>query len=221
VTTIADITPSSAPVALATLLRFGVAALLIELTPGPNMGYLAIVAAQRGRVAGLFVVAGVAVGLSCYLAATIAGVAQGALDNAIVYQALRWSGIGYMLWLAVDAWRAGPSADATDPPPAKTRLFARGLLANLLNVKAAIFYAVMLPGFIEVSRGRLALQALVLGAAHLFVATTVHVGIVVLAARSGRLLLPAGGARNIGKAYAGALLLVALWLGWSTRRHAM
>lgn len=218
--TIADISPLSAPVTFATLLRFGVAALLIELTPGPNMGYLAIVAAQRGRAAGLFVVAGVVVGLSCYLAATVAGMAQGALENAIVYQTLRWSGIAYMVWLAADAWRAGPSADTAELPLSMARLFGRGLLANLLNVKAAIFYAVMLPGFIDVLRGRLALQALVLGAVHLFIATTIHIGIVLLAARSGR-LVAAGGSRHVGKAYAGALLFVALWLGWSTRRHAM
>jgi threonine/homoserine/homoserine lactone efflux protein len=220
VTTIEFITPVSAPVALATLLRFGVAALLIELTPGPNMGYLAIITAQRGRIAGFFVVAGVAAGLSSYLAATVAGVAQGALDNAIVYQALRWSRIGYMLWLAVDAWRARSSARTAEPLLGKTRLFTRGLLANLLNVKAAIFYAVLLPGFIDVTRGRLALQALTLGITHLIIATTVHIGIVVLAARSGR-LLPANGSRHIGKAYAGGLLVVALWLGWSTRSHAM
>ncbi len=207
------------PVELTTLLRFALAALLIELTPGPNMGYLAIVAAQRGRSAGLIVVAGVAVGLACYLAATVAGIGQGALDNMIVYQTLRWAGIGYMLWLALEAWRSTPEVAVVGPLPDRTSLFARGLLANLLNVKAAIFYVVLLPSFIDVTRGRMALQALMLGFTHLLIATAIHTTIVMLAGRSG--YLPANRSGQIGKLYAVGLIVVALWLGWSTRRHAM
>lgn len=83
-----------------TFLRFAIAALLIELSPGPNMGYLAIVAAQRGRRAGLLVVVGIALGLSCYLALAVVGVAEELLADRRIYETLRWFGIGYMLWLA-------------------------------------------------------------------------------------------------------------------------
>lgn len=202
------------------LLRFTAAALLIELTPGPNMGYLAIVAAQRGRSAGLLVIAGVTLGLALYLAATVAGVAQGALDNRYVYQTLRWFGVAYMVWLAWDAWHPKPITDDRELPLRKTRLFARGLFANLLNVKAAIFYAVLLPAFLNGARGSLPLQALTLGTVHLFVATTIHITIVALAARSQRWFADSK-SEWLGRAYAVALLAVAGWLAWSTRRHAM
>lgn len=166
-----------------TFLRFAIAALLIELTPGPNMGYLAIVAAQRGRRAGLLVVAGIALGLSCYLALAVIGVAEGLLADRVVHETLRWFGIGYMLWLACDAWRADP-ASPVGSAHQDIGLLARGLLTNLLNVKAAIFYAVLLPAFLDVERGSLWAQASILGGTHIAIATAVHVTIVMLAANA-------------------------------------
>ena len=211
-----DLVIPRSPVGVATFLRFATAALLIELTPGPNMGYLAIIAAQRGRSAAFVVVAGVAVGLSFYLGLTVAWVAEGLLSNIRVYQALRWSGIAYMLWLALEAWRAVPVRITSQPPSDTSRLFARGILTNLLNVKAVIFYAVLLPSFLDPPRGRLPLQALMLGTTHVAIATAIHCGIVVTVARS-RTLFPADGSRKVTRAYAVGLLVVAIWLAWSTR----
>jgi threonine/homoserine/homoserine lactone efflux protein len=214
-----DMSLTLGPIALPTLLRFTATALLIELTPGPNMGYLAIVAAQRGRSAGLTVIAGVTLGLTLYLAATVAGVAQGFLDNRYVYETLRWSGVVYMVWLPKDAWHPEPMTNAHELPLQRTRLFARGLLANLLNVKAAILYAVLLPAFLDGKRGSLPLQALTLGSVHLVIATTVHCSIVMLAARS-RILVTNHTSEWLGRTYAVALLAVAGWLAWSTRVSA-
>lgn len=198
-----------------TLLRFATAALLIELTPGPNMGFLAIVAAQRGRRAGLLVVVGIALGLSCFLALAVIGVAEGLLADRWVYETLRWFGIGYMLWLAWDAWRADPA-----PPMMSAHqdvgLLARGLLTNLLNVKAAIFYAVLLPAFLDVGRGSLWAQASVLGATHLAIATVVHASIVMLAAKARH--STGGRLARLGRFYAIGLVAVAIWLAWNTRR---
>jgi threonine/homoserine/homoserine lactone efflux protein len=214
-----DIALTLGPIALPTLSRFTATALLIELTPGPNMGYLAIVAAQRGRSAGLTVIAGVTLGLAFYLAATVAGVAQGALDNRYVYQTLRWSGVVYMVWLACDAWHPATMTDMRALPLRRARLFLRGLLANLLNVKAAILYAVLLPGFFDGTRGSLPLQALILGSVHLVIATTVHCSIVALASRSQR-LVENRTSEWLGRSYGVALLAVAGWLAWSTRASA-
>ena len=207
------------PIALPTLLRFTLTALLIELTPGPNMGYLAIVAAHRGRSAGLTVIAGVTLGLVVYLAATVAGVAQGAFDNRYVYETLRWSGVVYMVWLARDAWHPATMTNAPEPPLQRARLFARGLLANLLNVKAAILYVVLLPAFLDGTQGSLPLQALILGSVHLVIATTVHCGIVVAAARS-QTYFTNRRSEWLSRSYAIALLAVAGWLAWSTRAAA-
>jgi threonine/homoserine/homoserine lactone efflux protein len=79
--------------------EFVVAVLLLELTPGPNMAYLATLSLTRGRVYGLAATAGVAFGLSVH--AILAALGAGVLIQqfASLYEVLRWVGVGYLLFL--------------------------------------------------------------------------------------------------------------------------
>ena len=204
------------------LIPYLAAVALIELTPGPNMGYLAIVGSRWGRRAGFATVAGITLGLSAYLLAAVAGVAEIVMRLPWLYEALRWLGAVYLLWLAYETWRdeqvrAGVQVAA----PKLGLLFLRGLAANLLNPKAALFYAVLLPGFTNPALGSPAGQALTLGAIHLAVATMIHVSIVLTA--SG--LHPAisawsdtGSDRWLRRAFAVGLTAIAAWMMWETRR---
>ncbi|MCB1435468.1 MAG: LysE family transporter, partial [Alphaproteobacteria bacterium] len=72
------------------LLAFFAASIAIELTPGPNMAYLAILSAQSGRIAGYAAVAGVALGLLIIGLLAAYGVAALIEANHLIYQALRW-----------------------------------------------------------------------------------------------------------------------------------
>lgn len=204
---------------LAQLLPFLVAVAIIELTPGPNMGYLAVVAGRSGRRAGMAVVAGVTLGLTVYLAASIFGLAEAALRWPWVYETLRWAGVAYMVWLAVDTWRdAGP---VEGPLPEAGGLFLRGLVNNLLNPKAAVFYVAVLPSFIRPEAGPPVLQALALGGIHLFVSVVVHSGIVWTASRAGRVLSTTVTFRQSVRRqrfFAVALLAIAAWLAVSSGR---
>src|SRR5690606_24551245 len=82
---------------------FGV--LLVELTPGPNMGSLAALSASQGRTAGFRAVAGVTLGLAFYMLLAVLGVAEILAAAPLVYGALRWAGVAYLLYLAWEAWR--------------------------------------------------------------------------------------------------------------------
>lgn len=116
---------------------FVLASTLIELTPGPNMGYLAIVALTQGRKAGYAAVAGVCLGLSIIGLAAAYGVAALIQQSDWFYNGLRFAGIAFLLWLAWDGWRgSGPEEDHTVGAYAQ---FLRGLTSNLLNPKAAVF----------------------------------------------------------------------------------
>jgi threonine/homoserine/homoserine lactone efflux protein len=193
-----------------------------ELTPGPNMGYLAIIGARWGRAAGLASVAGVTLGLAAYLFAAAAGVAQLAVKVDWLYEGLRWLGAAYLVWLAVESWRGHTDIAATDGEagPSGAKLFMRGLLANLLNPKAALFYAVLLPGFTEPGHGNLAVQVLALGSIHLAVATIVHTVIVVTASglRPPSATWGGAGDRLVGRVMACGLAAMACWLVWETQR---
>src|ERR1043165_1033597 len=84
---------------------FLLAALLLELTPGPNMTYLATLALSRGRTAGFVATLGVACGLAVH--AIVAGLGMGVLiqQHRLLYEVLRWIGVGYLLFLAWEGWR--------------------------------------------------------------------------------------------------------------------
>lgn len=201
---------------LSTALAFALTSLLIELTPGPNMTYLALVGVHAGRRAGYAATLGVALGLGVMGLAAALGLSALIVASPLLYGALRWLGVAYLLYLAWDAWRdsAQPEAFAIDTTAA---FFVRGLITNLLNPKAAVFYIAVLPTFLDPSRNP-AGQALTLSAIYVLVATGVHGSIVTLASLLRPLLTSHRTMAAAGKFFAVALVCVALWLAWSTRQ---
>lgn len=210
--------PHSAwPVDPGVILPFLVAVLLIELTPGPNMGWLALVAAGRGRGAGLAAVAGVTLGLAAWMLAATLGVSQALARAPALFQALRWAGVAFLLWLAWEAWRAPPDQDRVVDGSDRRGLFVRGLVGNLLNPKAAVLYVALLPGFMRTDHASAGLQALTLGAAHVAVATAVHAAVVLGADRAGRAVLTRTQGPWVRALLAAGIAAVALWTAWQTR----
>jgi threonine/homoserine/homoserine lactone efflux protein len=199
------------------VLGFLLTALVVELTPGPNMGTLASLTLQRGRRAGLAAVAGVALGLAIVGAAAAFGLAALIAEQPLLYQALRWAGVAYLLYLAWDAWRdAGDVARVDDEPEGERALFLKGLIVNLLNPKAAMFYVAILPTFVDPARGSLVAQNLTLAAIYVGVATAVHAAVVLLAAQLRGRLVAGGAERPVRRALAIVMGLIALWFAYDT-----
>ncbi len=159
---------------------FLLAMVLIELTPGPNMGYLALVSTTRGRMAGLLTVVGITIGLSLYLAVSIYGLTRTPLASPTVLWALKWAGVGYMLWLAIEGLLPPRATGPKVPiiPFAASRQVLRGIIANVLNPKAALFYVVILPGFIQPGFAPTRTQMVILGGTHILISIAVHLSIV-------------------------------------------
>ena len=194
------------------LFEFLVAILLIELTPGPNMAYLALLSASNGRMAGLAATAGASLGLAVH--AGLAAIGLGAIlqNNPIALDALRILGVFYLVFLAYEAWTPPHAGTAPLSRSAIHGPFARGLIANLLNGKSAVFYALMLPRFMTESGAAIWLQATALGGLHLFVATSVHVMMVLGAAQAHAAVHSAIHRPLVRGLFALALLATALWL---------
>ncbi len=193
--------------------------ILIELTPGPNMTYLAVLTLADGRRAGFSAVAGVASGLLLIGVLAALGVAAAVSQSRLLYEIIRWAGALYMLWLTYDVWR-GESATDTGNESANDnmkagRYFFRGFLTNVLNPKAAVFYIAVLPQFIDPEKA-LVPQTMALTLVYVAVATIVHGGIVALAAQARPLLANTGRMLIVRRVLAVGLLLVALWLLWAT-----
>ncbi len=207
------------PVDPGVIIPFLVAVALIELTPGPNMGWLALVSLARGRLAGFAAVAGVTLGLAVWMLAAAFGLTQLLLIWPPLYQIIRWAGVVFLLWLAWEAWRGDgdPAAGDGDDHSTMRGLFLRGLTGNLLNPKAAVFYVALLPTFMRPDHGSPLVQALSLGGLHLVVAVGVHSLIVLGAAGAGGAVLARVQGPGLRAVMAGGIALVALWMAWETR----
>jgi threonine/homoserine/homoserine lactone efflux protein len=170
---------------LSALLAFAGLALVMVLTPGPNMIYLVSRSICQGRKAGLISLAGVGVGFFFYLFAAAFGITALLFAVPYAYDALRIGGAVYLLWMAWQAVRPGGRSPfqvrdlAADSP---RRLFTMGLLTSLLNPKVAMFYLALLPQFIDPQRSVM-LQSLLLGS--LQIAISVGVNALIVAGAGG------------------------------------
>lgn len=203
---------------LENILPFALTSLIIELTPGPNMGYLAVLSIDRGRRAGLAAVGGVALGLLMLGLAAGFGVGSLISETRWLYETLRWGGVAYLVWLAWDSYReAQKPLVAEDADKNLAGYFGRGLVTNLLNPKAAVFYIAVLPNFIAATEPA-ASQALLLTLVYVAVATAVHLGIVLLASTLQPLLASDRIRSRSGIVFGLLLLGIAVWLAITTHR---
>ena len=180
------------------------------------MAYLALLSAERGRLAGLFAVSGVALGLAVLGGLAALGVGEFIVGQPMLYEVLRWAGIAYLVYLAYDAWAdAQRPVETLDPAQLGWRSFRRGLVNNLLNPKAALFYITVMPSFLVAGRPALG-QTLLLGAIYVAVATAIHALVVLLAGSLQPVLTRSGSRRILGGIFAALLLAVAIWVGLTT-----
>ena len=141
------------PVEPLTLLAFIPAGLALNLTPGADMMFCLGQGLKSGRGAAMAANVGIAVGGMVHV--TLAALGLGALVAAhpATFEAIRWLGVGYLLWLAVGALRSSPFAAETqvERVPA-ARVFLQALMVNLLNPKVILFILAFLPQFVDPSR---------------------------------------------------------------------
>lgn len=194
---------------------FLIAMLVIELTPGPNMGWLAALSAQYGSRVGVMAVAGVTLGLAAQIIFAATGVAAVISEIPVIYHALRWSGVLFMLWLAWQAYsEVGSAVPATG---LSEKGFRRGFFANLLNPKALVFYVIIIGQFTRPELGALWWQIIILGAIHLGISIAIHLLIVILGDNLGRRLEAWRTSLSARLFFSLSLVAIALWIAVSTR----
>lgn len=168
-----------------TFLVFVGAALLMALTPGPNMIYLISRSLCQGRAAGITSWLGVVVGFTVHMVCAAVGLTALFLAVPLGYELLKFAGALYLLWLAWQAVRPGARSpfEARDLPPEPAhKLFVMGLLTSILNPKVAIFYLSVLPQFISPEAGSVLVQSLLLGGTQIVIGSTVNLAVTLSAA---------------------------------------
>jgi threonine/homoserine/homoserine lactone efflux protein len=169
---------------LSNLAAFALIALGMVLTPGPNMIYLISRSLSQGPLAGLVSLGGVALGFVFYILCAAFGITALVLAVPYAYDALRFGGALYLLWLAWQAVRPGgrsPFQVRQLPKDSAGKLFMMGLMTNLLNPKVAVMYLSLLPQFISPEQGSVLTQLLVLGGVQITISVAVNAIIAVMA----------------------------------------
>ncbi len=166
-------------------LIFAAAALLMAVTPGPNMIYLISRSLCQGRRAGVMSWFGVVFGFSVHMLCASVGLTALFMAVPMGYELLKFAGALYLIWLAWQAVRPGARSpfEAKDLPPEPPRkLFVMGLLTSVLNPKVAIFYLSVLPQFIAPESGSVLAQSLMLGFTQVFIGSSVNLMVTLSAA---------------------------------------
>jgi threonine/homoserine/homoserine lactone efflux protein len=173
-------------VPLSDLLTFSAAALLMVLTPGPNMIYLISRSICQGRRAGVISLFGVVAGFFVHMLAAAIGLTTLFMTVPLAYEILKWLGAAYLLYLAWQAVRPGARSpfEARDlPMDSPAKLFAMGFMTNVLNPKIAVFYLSIFPQFISPEHGSMFSQSVQLGLAQIMVSFSVNLVIAISAAQ--------------------------------------
>ena len=166
---------------LSQMIAFAGVALLMVLTPGPNMIYLISRSISQGKSAGLISLAGIILGFIFYMACASLGITAFLFAVPFAYDTIKILGALYLLWLAWNAVKPnGVSAFQTVDlePDRPMKLFMMGFLTNLLNPKIAIMYLSLLPQFIQPNHGSVFVQSMTLGLIQIVVSVFVNVLIV-------------------------------------------
>ena len=166
------------------LLMFAAACLVMVLTPGPNMIYLISRSICQGRKAGVTSLLGVVAGFFVHMLAAAIGLTAVFLAVPLAYEALKWAGALYLLWMASQAVRPGarsPFEARALAPDTPSRLVMMGFLTSVLNPKITIFYLSIFPQFISPAHGSLFIQSILLGLTQISVSFTVNLLIALFA----------------------------------------
>ena len=201
--------------ALQTWLGFLVAAWVISLSPGAGAVASMASGLQHGFWRGYWMALGLQLGLILQIALVAAGVGALLAASEQAFNAIKWFGVGYLLWLAYKQWQAVPAAlvAVTEQPSARPlNLLLRGFLVNSSNPKAIVFMLAVLPQFID-PQAPLTEQYLILGVTMVTVDLIVMAGYTGLASRVLRLLRTPGQQRRLNRIFAGLFVLAAGLLG--------
>ena len=196
---------------------FVLAGLLLNLTPGPDMAYIAGRSAAGGFRAGVAATLGITAGCVVHTVAAAAGLSVLLATSATAFALVKWCGAAFLLYAgvrlliaAIRSPRASPaSAGATlDDGASPSRIFREALLINVLNPKVALFFLAFVPQFIDANAAHPALAFVALGTLFNVDSLFVNLPVAWVAARAGRRARESASLVRLLKGSVGALFVL-------------
>lgn len=148
-----------------TVMAFSLAAYILIVVPGPAVMYVIARSLDQGRLAGLMSVLGVAVGALVHTAAAAFGLSALLSASAVAFNIVKYLGAAYLIYLGVKTLKTKVTPDQPIEVEHWTmwQTFQQGIIVNVLNPKAALFFLAFLPQFADPGRGPVWLQICLLG----------------------------------------------------------
>jgi homoserine/homoserine lactone efflux protein len=156
------------------------------LTPGPAVLLVLSHGLTRGTASSVVANLGILTGNAFYFALSATGIGAVLLASYEVFTAIRWLGAAYLIWLGASAFvgRSSVIAVTADPavPVSAARTFVNGVVLQVANPKALVFFTALLPQFID-PRGSVLGQVAILGVTSVVMEFFVRLGYGALAGR--------------------------------------
>jgi threonine/homoserine/homoserine lactone efflux protein len=149
-----------------TVLTFALAGVVLVIVPGPSVLFIVARALAHGRRAALTSVAGNTTGASLVVVLVALGLGAVAAESATMFTLLKIAGAAYLIYLGIHTIRTrGDLVAALRQPttPLGRRMYLQGVIVGFTNPKVLIFFAAMLPQFVDTGAGNATSQMLVLG----------------------------------------------------------
>ena len=150
---------------LTTLISFGLAAAVLVAMPGPATLYIVTRSLDQGKQAGLASVLGISTGALVHFFAAGLGLSTILMTSVVAFQAVKYIGALYLIYLGVQKLLSNEvlSIEQVVVPRSLTTIFYQGVIVNVLNPKAAVFFLAFLPQFIDPTVGPIWQQLIPLG----------------------------------------------------------
>ncbi|QJB55993.1 LysE family translocator [Pseudodesulfovibrio sp. zrk46] len=149
------------------LALFMLSGVLLNLTPGQDVAYIASQSASRGWKTGMVASLGISAGCLVHVLAASLGLSAILATSATAFTVVKMAGAAYLVWIGIQMWRNGGNGKADSDAPtvriSKRKVFSQGFLTNVLNPKVALFFLAFLPQFVRVDSPTKSLAFLVLG----------------------------------------------------------
>ena len=140
---------------------FFTAAMLLNLSPGPDMAFILGQTAKRGVQSGFAAMFGIWSGACIHVMFAAFGLSAILAASAIAFSAVKWIGAAYLILLGIQALRSqgtNLSGDGQVSPKGMATIFKQGMLVAVLNPKVAVFFLAFLPQFVEAGAGPVSAQ---------------------------------------------------------------
>lgn len=172
-------------------LLFALASLVLNITPGNDMIFVATHATSHGTRAGMMASLGIALGCLVHIIAAVLGISAIIAQSAYLFDVIKYLGAAYLIYIGVKAILSKtPTFELTSHKKrvSDKAILKQGIFTNVLNPKVALFFLAFLPQFIDTQNESVGIQILLLGLWFNISGTVVNFGVAWAFGKAGNFL---------------------------------